>query len=199
MNDAYINTDIKKQDFFETIYGALFYPRQTFEEIRQNPPIIHALGIVILISVLNPIINASFLNNQNLGWFVYSLFSAGLGGIIKWVFFAAFIEALASIFRKGGNFKIFLALSAFALLPWVFIGPVTLLKSGGILTGLIGILFGIAIWVWSTVLTVFAVMKSYEISSGRVLLLISIPLIGAVIFFNWIIGFFTTLTQILKF
>ncbi len=197
MSDTYNNIEIKKYDFFENIYGTLFYPTKTFEELKQSPPILQALGIVIAISILKPLINSSFPDNSNLGWFIYGLFSAGISGIIKWVFFAAFVEALASIFKKGGNFKKFLTLSAFALIPWIFIGPVALLKTGGIFASLIGILFGLTIWIWATVLTVFAAMKAYEISSGRVLILIAVPFIGVIIFLSWVAGFFSTLFQIL--
>ena len=198
MNDSYTSVEPQKCDFFEKIYGVLFYPNETFEDLKQNPPIVEALGIVIAISILNPVINSSLLTTKSLGWFVFNLFGAGFGGIIKWLFFAAFIEALASVFKKGGKYKIFLTLSAFALVPWVFIGPVTLLKTGGIFASLLGILFGLAIWIWTTALTIFAAMKTYEISSGRVLLLVSIPFIAGILFFNWIIGFFSTLVQILK-
>ena len=197
MSDTYNNIEIKKHNFLENIYGTLFYPTETFEKLKQSPPILQALGIVVTVSILNPLINSSFLDDSNLGWFIYGLFSAGVSGIIKWVFFAVFVEALASIFKKGGNFKKFLTLSAFALIPWVFIGPANLLKTGGILSSLFGILFGLTIWIWATVLTIFAVMKSYEISSGRILIFITVPFIGAIIFFSWIAGFFSTLFQIL--
>ncbi len=198
MNDIYTNTNERKYDFFETVYGVLFYPGKTFDELKENPPIMQALVIVAVISILNPLINFSFPASQNPGWLIFILFSAGISGIVKWFFFAAFVEALACIFKKGSKFKNFLTLSAFALLPWIFIGPVSLLKTGGIFAGFTAILFGLVIWIWTTVLTVFAAMKSYEISSGRVLLLIAIPFIGGIIFFNWIIGFFETLVQILK-
>lgn len=198
MNDVYTNTNEKKRDFFETIYGVLFQPNETFEELKKDPPILEALGVVIVISILGPILDLSFPTAKNLPLFIFFLFNAGFFGIIKWVFFAAFVEAVAAIFKKGGKIKIFLTLSAFALVPWIFIGPVSLLKTGGLLSSLIGILFGLAIWVWTTVLTIFAAMKAYDISSGRVLLLIVIPFIGVILFFNWMAGFFKTLFQILS-
>jgi len=196
MNETYTST--KHRDFFENIYGTLFYPNDTFDELKQDPPILEALGIVVAISILTPLINMSVPTTQNIIFFIYILFTAAISGIIKWVFFAAFVEAVASIFKNGGKMKQFLTLSAFALLPWIFIGPVTLLKTGGIFASLLGILFGLAIWIWTTLLTILAAMKAYEISSGRVLLLVAIPLIGCIIFFNWIVGFFETLMQIFK-
>ena len=198
MNEVY-NAEIKKNDLLEDIYGALFSPRETFEKLRENPPMLEALGIVIAVSVLNPLISSTLAGGQSLNWLVFNLFNAAFAGVIKWVFFAAFVEGLAAIFKKGGKerFKAFLALSGFALLPWIFLGPITLLKTGGIFFTLIGVLAGIAVWVWTTILTIFAAMKAYNISSGRILLLLAVPFIGGIIFFNWIVGFFSTLTRLL--
>lgn len=198
MNETYNNINEKNNDFLENIYGTLFYPRETFERLKQTPPIIEALFLVVAISLIKPFIEASFFKDQNLTWFIFDLFKAGFGGIIKWLFFAAFIEGVASVFKNGGNYKTFLALSAFALIPWIFMGPVFLFKTGGILAALLGILSGIAIWIWTTILTILAIMKAYNVSSGRILLLLSIPFLGGIIFFNWMIGFFSTLFEILK-
>ncbi len=198
MNDTYTDTEHKKYDFLERIYGTLFYPRETFEELKKSPPVIEALAIVIAVSILTPLINTPPPSSQAMGWFIFTLINAGISGIIKWLFFAAFVELIAAIFKRSGHFKTFITLSGFALLPWIFIGPITLLKTGGIIAGLTGVLAGLAIWLWATILTIFAAMKTYEISSNRVLLLVIIPFLGGIIFFNWIIGFFETLIQIMK-
>jgi len=198
MENAYTAADSAKNNFLEDVYGVLFAPKEAYERLLQNLPILEALGIVVFVSLLKPLTNVSFVGQHITAGFIFSLFGAAISGIIKWVFFATFIEFVASVFRKGGRLKAFLTLTGFALLPWVFIGPVELLKSGGMLFSLIGVLFGIVIWAWTTVLTVFAAMKAYDITSGRILVLFSLPFLGGIIFINWIIGFFTTLAGILK-
>lgn len=177
----------------ENIYGTLFYPSQTFEKLRQNPALFTALAIVALISALDPLISADTVAVGLAFALVWAVFT----GVLKWSFLALFLEVLASIFKKGGKIEIFLTLSAFALLPWLFMGPIMLFKAGGAFTAVIGILSGVAIWIWTTILTLFAVSKAYELSSERVLLLLFIPFLGSVIVFDWAIGFFSTLTGIL--
>ncbi len=180
--------------FLENFYGTLFYPADTFEKLKSNPSLLTGLAIVGLVSMLNPVLRADEITPL----LSVGLISVSFGGIIKWAFFAFFIEILACIFNRGGKIEILLALSAYALLPWIFIAPIALFKTGGLLAGLLGALAGIAVWIWTTALTVFAVMKAYDISSERVLLLIFVPLLGFIIFFDWIIGFFSTLGSIIS-
>lgn len=197
MNCNCENIEPKTNDFFENLYGILFQPTETLEHLKQNLQIREALVIVVAISILEPVLNASLWDGRSLNMFVFTLFNAGFMGLFKWLFLAAFIEGLASIFKKGGNFKTFLVLSAFALTPWILIGPVTLLKTGGILFKLLGILTGIAVWAWTTILTIYAAMKSYDISSGKILLLLAVPFFGGILCINWVIGFFTTLIKMM--
>ncbi len=197
MNDDN-NNDLKNHGFFENVYGTLFYPGETFESLKQNPPIVQAVGIVVVISILNLFVNSVVPVTQAPAAFTISIIGQAFSGLFKWVVFAAFLELIALIFKHGGRIKIFLTLSAFALLPWIFIGPAFLLKTGGTIFSLIGIILGFVVWGWATALTVFAGMKAYDLSPRRGILLFVIPVFGGVIFFNWIIGFFSTLAQILN-
>lgn len=175
--------------FLENLYGTLFYPKETFERLKSNPPIVTALVIVVLISMLNSLLHTATLTP----FLAFGLISSAFSGLIKWAFFAFFVEITAGVFNRGGKIESLLALSAFALLPWIFLGPVSLFKDGGALTALLGILIGIGVWIWTTILTLYAVAKAYDLSSERVLMFVFIPLFGFIIFFNWIVGFFSTL------
>jgi len=179
--------------FLENFYGTLFYPGETFEKLKSDPPIVTAAVIVALISMLN-----TFLHADTVTLFMaFGLVSAAFWGIIKWAFFAFFIEITAGVFNRGGKLEIMLVLSAFALLPWLLLGPVSLFKAGGVFAALVGILAGFVVWIWTTVLTLFAVMKAYELSSERLLLLIFVPLFGFIIFLDWVVGFFSTMGGIM--
>lgn len=175
--------------FLENFYGTLFYPSETFEKLKIDPPIFLGFAVVLAVSMLNPVLQASTITP----FLAFGLISAGFAGVIKWAFFALFVEIIASVFNRGGKIEILLALSAFALLPWLFLGPISLLKEGGVLAGLLGVLAGLGVWIWTTVLTLYAIMKAYELSSERLLLLVLIPLFGFIVFFDWIFGFFSTL------
>jgi len=178
--------------FLENVYGALFYPSETFERLKQNTNLIISLAIVIAISIISPLLNVANLN----AWSFFNIISAAFSGIIKWAFFAFFIEMIASIFKRGGRLEVFLTLSAFALLPWIFMGPIALFKTGGLLTGIIGVLAGLGVWIWTTILTLFAIIKAYDLSSERILLFIFVPVLGGIVFLDWLVGFFSTLARI---
>lgn len=179
--------------FLENVYGTLFSPGETFERLKQNTNLITGLLVVILISAIKPLLNITSIS----AIMSFGVMSAMFFGIIKWFVFAFFIEMIACAFQKGGRIESFLTLSAFALLPWMFLAPVALFKTGGILTGLLGVFVGIGLWIWATILILFAIVRAYEISSERVLLLIVAPLLGGLIALDWIVGFFTTLGGII--
>lgn len=186
-------------DFLDNFYGTLFSPRETFDRLKENPSSIQGLLIIVFISALGAIFKFEiFDGTKNMLLLSFSMFISVIGGIVSWLFFAAFLDILASIFRQPGKFKIFLPLSAYALIPWLFLAPVILLKSGGILGAILGIILGLSIWLWVIVLIFTAVMKAYEFSFPRALSVLTIPFLGSIIAFHWIVGFFMTLVQILK-
>lgn len=186
-------------NLFDNIYGALFTPDKTFNELKENPVIEQGFIIVVCISMLATLLNFSLIDGFNsvlmLG--INVIFSA-FAGVISWVFFASFFELIAGIFKQAGKIRIFLTLSAFSLLPWAFLAPIQLFKTGGKLGGIFGIIFGLAIWLWSTALIVVSVIKSYNLSLGRALVFLIVPFVGGILSFNWFIGFFSTLSDVLK-
>jgi hypothetical protein len=196
MQETYENQ--KENTILENIYGTIFYPSETFERLRVNPPIIEGLIITVFVSILGPLINTPLSENTNTFLFVNGILTAGVWGVIKWLSFGGFVELIANVFKNGGKIKSFLTLFGYALLPWIFLGPASLLKAGGILPALIGVLMGIGIWLWSTVLIILAIMKSYQITSGRVMMMILIPSMGGIISLIWFIDFIVTLIQIMK-
>jgi hypothetical protein len=186
------------KDFFDNFYGVLFNPSETFDKLKESPALIQGFMIVVIISILSPVLKFSINSAQNPFFQGFELINASFWGLLSWLFFASFLEVVAGIFKKGGKIKIFLCLSAFALIPWIFIGPASLFKTGGLLFKALGIIIGLASWLWSTILTAFAIMKTYEISAHRVITFVLIPFLGGILSFYWFFGFFTTLIQIIQ-
>lgn len=184
--------------FLDDFYGVLFHPSQTFDRLKENPSLIPGFIIVIFISILNPVLNFSINSGQTTIFQGLGLLNSAFWGLLSWLFFASFIEIIASIFKRGGRTKIFLCLSAFALLPWIFLAPANLFKTDDLLFKTLGILIGLASWLWTTILTAFAIMKTYEISPPRVVTFILIPFLGGTLGFYWFFGFFATLIQIIQ-
>ncbi len=183
-------------NFFDNIYGTLFQPDETFDELKEKQFIEQAFIIVVAVSALFPLLFSPA--KGDLSGLFFNTLLAVLAGVISWVVFASFFEIVANIFNQGGKIRSFLTLSAFSLLPWLLLAPIELFKTAGIFGEFIGILSGLIIWLWTTTLVIIAVIKTYNLDLGRALLFVIIPFIGGVISFNWFIGFFTTLTQVLS-
>lgn len=186
-------------NFLDNFYGVLFSPDETFDKLKENPPFFQGFLIILFVSILSPLLNfKGIYGTSSLILFIFGLMGAIFISISSWLSFAFFLEILASIFKQSGKFKEFLTLSAFALIPWLFLGPVELFKTGGIIGKLFGIVFGLIIWLWIIVLVIKAVMKTYQLSFGRVLLIIILPSLGNFLAFYWFITLFSTLFQIFK-
>ena len=185
-------------NFLDNFYGVLFNPRETFDRLKNEPPLAQGFVIVFLVSILIPLMDFSMTSGANLISLLLQIMSSAFWGFASWLFFAAFLEIIAGVFQKGGRIKIFLCLSAFALLPWFFIAPAGLFKTGGAFVKVIGILLGYAVWLWTVLLTAYAVMKTYEITTARLITLLLVPSFGFILTFAWVVGFFTTLVQIVK-
>jgi hypothetical protein len=184
--------------FFDNFYGVLFKPYETFDKLKETPSFIQGFIIVVFISILSPILKFSLNSDTNTFFQGFNLINSAFWGLLSWLFFASFLEILASIFKRGGRTKIFLCLSAFALLPWIFLAPASLFKTGDLLFKTLGVLIGLASWLWSTLLTALAIMKTYEISPARIITFILIPSFGGILSIYWFFGFFSTLIQIIQ-
>ncbi|MDD3151055.1 MAG: YIP1 family protein [Candidatus Gastranaerophilales bacterium] len=186
------------ETFGENIYNTFFNSDEGFDKLKEEKPFYQAVLIVIFISILDPLVKLNPVEHSSLVLFGFSLLSTAIGGIISWLFFGFFVEIMASIFGKSGNIRTFLILSAFALLPWIFLAPIELLKNNpSIVTGFFGILFGLIVWLRTVMLFLRAIAKTYETTVRKTLYFVLIPFIGSIIYFHWFIGFFTTLGKIL--
>ncbi len=186
-------------NFLDNFYGILFNPRETFDRLKESPSLMQGVLIIVAISALGAILKFELFSGiESLFFLGFSIFAAVIGGVISWFFFAAFLDILASIFKWPGRMKIFLTLSAFALVPWLFLAPLELLKNGGVIGAMFGIILGLLVWLWVVILIFTAVHKAYDLSFGRTLSILIIPFFGGIIAFHWFIGFFSTLIQIIK-
>lgn len=185
--------------FLENFYGALFCPDKTFSNIKEETPIGQALGLVVIISILSILItSSSYFRATGILGMGYQVIFAAIAGIISWLFFAFFLELIATVFGQNGKMKPLLSLTAFALIPWIFLAPIELLKNTGDYGNLAAILFGLTVWLWVTILEMVAVMKTYELTFGRAFLMLIIPFLGGFLSFHWFVGFFSTLGNIVR-
>jgi len=185
--------------FFDNFYGTFFDPDKTFENLKNNPALFQGFLIVLFISSIGPLLSFDyfhgFMSVIVLGLF---MFFAVFGGIFSWILLAVFLDAVARIFKQSGKIRVFLTLSSFSLLPWLLLAPVQLLKTAGTVGQLFGIVLGLLIWVWVGLLFILSVIKAYELSITRALILVALPFFASILSFYWFISFFSTIINILN-
>ncbi len=108
------------------------------------------------------------------------------------------ISLLSYAFTAQTRIHTFLILSGLATLPWLFMGPISLLKIGIGVPGLIlCAVLGMAVWLWSIVLFALAVIATYQMTIDRVLIVLAMPLLMMLVFFGWVFGFINNVFQLI--
>jgi len=187
-----------QKKFLDNFYDVLFVPEHAFDDLNNNPNVKQGLRIVVFISILSYLLHMKFPSDIGaIALTTFRILALSFSGIISWIIFAAFLEMVAAIFKKNGKLKELLTLTAFALAPWIFLAPIELFRTTNFISNFVGILLSLIVWLWTTVLIVVSVMKAYNLSLGRTLVLLVLPFAGGIIAFNWIVGFFATLGGIL--
>ncbi|MEM0952322.1 MAG: YIP1 family protein [Cyanobacteria bacterium P01_H01_bin.74] len=189
--------------FVDVCYGVLFNPVDTFQKQTEeynkansvnefNKPmgLLSATLIVAFISLMAPLTNDALTQEANYAWLPLTLPVSAIMGIVSWVTMAAIIAALAFIFQRSSNIKSLLVCTALATLPWLFLGPLSLLKFSIFPAGQILFTFGLlGVWLWSVCLFCLAVTKAYQLPLLNGILLLFMPFAFTGIFFAWFSGF----------
>lgn len=187
-------------NYLDNFYGILFSPIKTLENLKENKNVVQALISVILISLVFNMLDASFdfYDAKSFIIFTFKIVFSIIGAIISWFIFSIFFEAVAYIFNQSGKLKEILTLTGFSLLPWLLIAPFKMLNTAGIILGVLSIYLQFALWVWVSILLFISVMKTYRLTFSRTIILFLIPLIGFIMFSNWFVYFFSTISKILN-
>jgi hypothetical protein len=184
--------------FFESIYSALFEPFQFYELLSSSWPknSIHLLYAALIVSLISGL--GVFLIDPNsletiTGWSVFSAFMASVFGLLFWLLTAVIFASLAYSFRSNGRLGILLTLTGYAMLPWVLSAPLVISSSsisfGNPLAEVLILFTGLAaILIWTTVLFLAAIQKTYSLSFDRVLLVSAVPLMIAALGIVWTLG-----------
>jgi hypothetical protein len=126
-------------------------------------------------------------NPTNLVW---SLPLSAVLGVAVWGLAGLLISLLGYAFTGKTRVSQFLTLSGLATLPWIFMGPVSMLKIGlGPLGALLFVLLGLLIWLWSVLLFALALAETYEMSPDRVLVILAAPFAMSLVLLSWLLGF----------
>ncbi|MFN5816786.1 MAG: Yip1 family protein, partial [Pseudanabaena sp.] len=101
--------------FLDRLYGTLFLPQVTFEQLKAHPSFVQAAIVIALVNALETI----RLDHLSIVRIVGSV----IGGSIGWVFFTFLLKQLANVFQKNVEMLELLTLTGFASLPWIFMAP----------------------------------------------------------------------------
>ena len=186
-------------NFIDNFYGTLFTPSKTFGVLAEKPVFGQSILVVVLTSMLRPLLEFGIQTTQTgMDLLMLKLSYAILGGLTVWALMAFLIGIIAYFFNNEGKTTTFLTLSAFALLPQIFVAPVELLKAGGAFSYFLGILIGLAIGIWTICLLFLAVIKTYDTTVEKTLAFSTVPLLSTIVLFNWTATFFSSIYYIFK-
>lgn len=186
--------EMKRQGFFDLIYGILFNPVTTFRNVSEAPPFGQAAAVFFLLAFSNGVVglfvfrstlaDAPGLNTTSLapvltGLSAFFLFFTLVFAGLRWFLYGSLLHLLAELWGGKGTPKGTLAVYALAGLPGVFLVPVqlvlTLLGISEITTAVLSVLAGLVILAWGVVLLILGLREIHNFSSGAAVLTVLTP------------------------
>lgn len=188
------NSEVYRRDYLALFYDTLFNPVNTFKIIAAEPHpagflVFYAIMSVILVSAIAPVIQM-----VNMGGgpatLIFTMPISVLGGLLIWGISGLILALAAYAFTGNPRVRTFLTLSGLATLPWIMLGPISLMKvSLGNVGVAICILLALLVWLWTVLLFALALTQTYRMSADRVLIVLAAPFTMMLIFIGWIAGF----------
>ena len=193
-----LKTEMHSPNFFESVYSAFFEPFEFYHSLSASWPknsihLLYATLIVSLISGLGVFLLEPTSVEMITGWSVLSVLMTSTFGLLIWLLTAVIFASLAYGFRSHGRLGVLLVLTGYAMLPWVLIAPLAMLRYsislGGGFLGIALFFAGfVALWIWTTILFLGAIQKTYSLSFDRVLLVSTVPLMITALSIVWVLG-----------
>ncbi|TYQ30739.1 hypothetical protein [Pseudanabaena sp. UWO310] len=158
--------------FLDRLYGTLFLPQATFEELKANPTFEQALIVIALVNSLETLRLERFT--------IFKMFGSMVSAAIGWLFFTFLLQQLASVFQKKVEMKVLLTLTGFASLPWLFMAPALSLPIQSRTNAAIAVIIWFIIWqVWSASVVL-------EIKIWKTLTIFPLAIAGGVVALIWL-------------
>lgn len=158
--------------FLDRLYGTLFLPQVTFEQLKAHPSFVQAAIVIALVNALETI----RLDHLSIVRIVGSV----IGGSIGWVFFTFLLKQLANVFQKNVEMLELLTLTGFASLPWIFMAPALSLPPQSRFLG------AIAVIIWFIVWQVWSASVALGIKSWKTLAIIPLAIAGGIVALIWL-------------
>ncbi|WP_019498329.1 YIP1 family protein [Pseudanabaena sp. PCC 6802] len=156
--------------FLEDIYGTLFTPAQAFASLRSRPSAIGGVCVLVLVNVLESI---------RTGRRPSQIVPTVVAALVGWLIFSLLLQRLATVFQRQIDLNVLLSLTAFASLPWIFIGPALSLR------GEWGTSAALVVMLWFIVWQVWAASVAIAVSAWRLALLVPLAIAGGFVALIW--------------
>ncbi len=158
--------------FLDRLYGTLFLPQSTFEQLKANPSFTQGAIVIALVNALETL----RLDQISVSVIIWSMIS----GIIGWLFFTYLLRQLANVFQRQVKLVELLTLTGFASLPWLFMAPALSLPSQ------FRTLAAIAVIIWFIVWQVWSASIALSIKSWKTLAIVPMAIAGGVVALIWL-------------
>jgi hypothetical protein len=158
--------------FLDRLYGTLFLPQTTFEQLKANPAFPQAAIVIALVNILET------LRLDQLA--IYRIVWSAISGIIGWVFFTFLLKQLAGVFQKQITMLELLTLTGFASLPWIFMAPALSLPPQS------RFLAAIAVIIWFVIWQVWSASVALGIKSLKTLAIVPLAIAGGLVALIWV-------------
>jgi hypothetical protein len=176
--DSIPNSDANPQapqnlgTFLDRLYGTLFLPQVTFEQLKAEPSFVQAAIVIILVNVLETLRLDQFV--------IYRIVWSVISGVIGWVFFTFLLKQLANVFQKNVEMHELLTLTGFASLPWLFMAPALSLSSQ------FRVLAAIAVLIWFVVWQIWSASVALGIKIWKTLAIVPLAIFGGLVALIWL-------------
>jgi hypothetical protein len=176
--DGIPNSDVNPQSpqnlgtFLDRLYGTLFLPQATFEQLRAEPNFVQAAIIIALVNILETLRLDQFV--------IYRVIWSVISGFIGWVFFTFLLKQLANVFQKNVEMRELLTLTGFASLPWLFMAPALSLSSQ------FRVLAAIAVMLWFVVWQIWSASVVLGIKIWKTLAIVPLAIFGGIVALIWL-------------
>ena len=158
--------------FLDRLYGTLFLPQVTFEQLKANPSFVQAAIVIALVNILETLRIDQFA--------IYRIIWSVISGFIGWMFFTFLLKQLANVFQKNVEMRELLTLTGFASLPWLFMAPALSLSPQ------FRVLAAIAVLIWFIVWQVWSASVALGIKLWKTLAIVPLAIFGGLVALIWL-------------
>lgn len=184
-----------QENILNVIYYVLFHPVYAFRCMqREGDPegrlLLFAFITVAYVAFLSPLMMVVRSGEGSWTQLLIQVPFQIVVGTLVWAFLAAVVGLLAYAFRGESQFRTFLTMSGFAVMPWIFMAPIAVLQVNAVSAVEMFCSFaGTVVWLWSVILFAVAIKETYGISAERAMIILVTPVMLLLFLFVWSSGF----------